>query len=137
MAMHRWIKEHKMLDKMQAAFEIIPDQAMKPSDQIMKSLRKHVETIELSKAAGRIQAVMMVPYPPRIPIIMGGEIFNEKAEPILDYLLTRQAFKEALPPDMREISTASSAKSLTAERSSPQCASKSKQKILQDAETMQ
>ena len=96
-AMHRWIKEHKMLDKMQAAFEIIPDQAMKPSDAYHEVVRKHVETIELSKAAGRIQAVMMVPYPPGIPIIMGGEIFNEKAEPILDYLLTRQAFEEAFP----------------------------------------
>ena len=40
---------------------------------------------------------MMVPYPPGIPIIMGGEIFNEKAEPILDYLLTRQAFEETFP----------------------------------------
>ena len=96
-AMHEWIGKHHLLDKMQKAFETIPDQAMKPADAYRKVVLGEVETVELAHAAGRIQAVMMVPYPPGIPVIMGGEIFNAKAEPILDYLLTRQQFEETFP----------------------------------------
>ncbi|MBQ9336835.1 MAG: hypothetical protein IJS14_06020 [Lentisphaeria bacterium] len=96
-AMHSWIRKHRLLDKMQAAFETIPDQAIKPADAYRKVVLGEVETVELSRAAGRIQAVMMVPYPPGIPVIMGGEVFNEKAAPILDYLLARQDFEAAFP----------------------------------------
>jgi lysine decarboxylase/arginine decarboxylase len=45
----------------------------------------------------RIPAVMLVPYPPGIPVIMGGEILNEKAKPIFDYLKARQAFENKFP----------------------------------------
>ncbi len=96
-AMHEWIAKHHLLDKMQQAFETIPDQAMKPAEAYRKVVLGEVETVELAQAAGRIQAVMIVPYPPGIPVIMGGEIFNAKAEPILDYLLTRQQFEETFP----------------------------------------
>ncbi|MBO4632502.1 MAG: hypothetical protein J5858_11320 [Lentisphaeria bacterium] len=96
-AMHSWIRKHRLLDKMQAAFETIPDQAMKPADAFRHVVLGNVETVELSRAMGRIQAVMMVPYPPGIPVIMGGEIFNDKAAPILEYLLARQNFEEAFP----------------------------------------
>ena len=82
---------------MQAAFEVIPDQKLKPADAYHEVVRRNVEFVFLDDMMNRIPAVMMVPYPPGIPIIMGGEIFNEKAEPILDYLLTRQAFEEAFP----------------------------------------
>jgi len=95
--MYEWIAKHHLLDKMQQAFETIPDQAMKPAEAYRKVVLGEVETVELAHAAGRIQAVMMVPYPPGIPVIMGGEIFNAKAEPILDYLLTRQQFEETFP----------------------------------------
>ena len=96
-AMHSWIRKHRLLDKMQAAFETIPDQAMKPAEAYRKVVLEEVETVELSRAAGRIQAVMMVPYPPGIPVIMGGEVFNDKAAPILEYLLARQDFEETFP----------------------------------------
>lgn len=96
-AMHEWIVKHRLLEKMHAAFETIPDQAVKPAEAYRQVVLGNVETVELSRAAGRIQAVMMVPYPPGIPVIMGGEIFNEKAAPILDYLLTRQKFEETFP----------------------------------------
>lgn len=96
-AMHRFIRDHKLLDKMQAAFEVIPDQAMKPADAYHEVVRKNVEYVFLDDMADRIPAVMLVPYPPGIPIVMGGEILNKKAFPILDYLKTRQAFEEKFP----------------------------------------
>lgn len=95
--MHRWIREHQLLDKMQDAFEVIPDQALKPADAYHEVVRRNVEYVRLDKMGGRIPAVMMVPYPPGIPIIMGGEILNDRARPIHDYLLARQAFENHFP----------------------------------------
>ena len=97
MKMHTYIRTHRLLDKMQQAFEVIPDQALKPADAYHEVVRKNVEFVELDRMMGRIPAVMMVPYPPGIPIIMGGEILNDKARPIYEYLQARQAFEAEFP----------------------------------------
>lgn len=94
---HRHFKEHKILDRMQEAFQIIPDQAMKPADAYHEVVRKNVEYVELDEMMGRTPAVMVVPYPPGIPIIMGGEVMNEKARPIFEYLKLRQDFENTYP----------------------------------------
>ena len=94
---HRYFKEHKILDRMQEAFQIIPDQAMKPADAYHEVVRKNVEYVELDEMMGRTPAVMVVPYPPGIPIIMGGEVMNEKARPIFEYLKLRQDFENTYP----------------------------------------
>ncbi len=96
-AIHNYYKEHKLLDKMQAAFQVIPDQAMKPSEAYHSVVRKNVEYVELINMKGRIPAVMVVPYPPGIPVIMGGEILNEKADAIYEYLEARQDFENIFP----------------------------------------
>ena len=94
---HQYFKEHQMLDKMQAAFQVIPDPAMKPADAYHCVVRKQVEYVELEAMEGRVPAVMMVPYPPGIPIMMGGESMNDKARPIFDYLTARQNFENLFP----------------------------------------
>lgn len=94
---HRYMREHKLLDKMQAAFQVIPDQAMKPSEAYHAVVRKNVEYVDLKDMRERIPAVMIVPYPPGIPIMMGGEIMNRKAAPIFDYLTARQDFENVFP----------------------------------------
>ena len=94
---HRYTREHRMLDRMQEAFQVIPDQAMKPADAYHEVVRKNVEFVDLDKMMDRIPAVMLVPYPPGIPIMMGGEMMNDKAKPIWDYLKLRQDFENAFP----------------------------------------
>ncbi|MFC2101977.1 Orn/Lys/Arg decarboxylase N-terminal domain-containing protein [Bacteroidota bacterium] len=94
---HRYTREHRMLDRMQEAFQVIPDQAMKPADAYHAVVKKNVEFVELDMMMGRIPAVMLVPYPPGIPIMMGGENMNDKAKPIWDYLKLRQDFENAFP----------------------------------------
>ena len=100
---HGYWKEHKILEMMQNAFQVIPDQAMKPSEAYHQVVRKNVEFVELDRMTGRIPAVMMVPYPPGIPIMMGGEMMNEKAGPIFDYLKLRQDFENTFPGYESEI----------------------------------
>lgn len=96
-SIHGYFKEHGLLDKMQAAFQVIPDQAMKPAEAYHEVVRKNVQYVELKEMKGRIPAVMMVPYPPGIPVMMGGEIMNDKAGPIFDYLTARQDFENVFP----------------------------------------
>ncbi|MES9995234.1 Orn/Lys/Arg decarboxylase N-terminal domain-containing protein [Desulfovibrio aminophilus] len=96
-AIHHHTREHNLLDKMQAAFQVIPDQAMKPADAYHAVVRKNVEYVELKDMRDRVPAVMTVPYPPGIPVMMGGEIMNKKAAPIFDYLMARQDFENTFP----------------------------------------
>jgi len=96
-AVHDHFRKHAILDRMQEAFEVIPDQVMRPSGAYHEVVRKNVEYVELEKMMGRVPAVMMVPYPPGIPIIMGGEVMNKKAKPIFDYLKLRQDFENDFP----------------------------------------
>lgn len=97
LAMHGYIKKHAMLDKMRQGFEIIPDQVMKPSEAYREVVRGNVEYVPLEDMTDRIPAVMLVPYPPGIPIIMGGEVMNRKAAPIFKYLKLRQDFENQFP----------------------------------------
>lgn len=94
---HRYYKEHKLLDSMQKAFEVIPDQMMRPADAYHKVVGREVEYVDLKDMMDRVPAVMIVPYPPGIPIIMGGEVLNAKAKPIFDYLEKRQDFENKFP----------------------------------------
>ena len=95
---HNYFKDHDLISKMQAAFENIPEQSMKPSDAYQCVVENKVERIEISKKImGKTIAVMLVPYPPGIPIMMGGEIINEKSKHILDYMNTRQHFENEIP----------------------------------------
>lgn len=94
---HHYTKEHKILELMQQAFTIIPEPAMKPADAYHQVVAKNVEYVELADMMGRIPAVMIVPYPPGIPIMMGGELLSEKASAIFNYLMLRQDFENAFP----------------------------------------
>ncbi len=94
---HQYYKKHKLLDSMQNAFQVIPDQVMRPADAYHKVVGKEVEYVELKNMMDRVPAVMIVPYPPGIPIIMGGEILNAKAKPIYEYLEKRQDFENKFP----------------------------------------
>lgn len=96
-AVHRYTREHRLLDRMQEAFQVIPDQAMKPADAYHAVVKKNVEFVELDNMMGRMPAVMIVPYPPGIPIMMGGETMNDKAAPIFDYLKLRQDIENEFP----------------------------------------
>ncbi len=100
---HKYFKNSKILDMMQAAFQVIPDQAMKPADAYHEVVKKNVEYVELDDMMGRTPAVMIVPYPPGIPIMMGGEAMNEKAQPIFEYLKLRQDFENEFPGYESEI----------------------------------
>ena len=100
---HEYIKSRNMLELLHGAFEALPEQAMNPTAAYRNVVAKNVEYVELKEIGGRVPAVMVVPYPPGIPVIMGGEIFNKRSKAICDYLKALEDFENRFPGYEREI----------------------------------
>ncbi|MBO5689712.1 MAG: hypothetical protein J6S73_07245 [Lentisphaeria bacterium] len=96
-AMHHYFMEHRLLQLMHRAFEVIPTPAMLPVEAAAHVVRGNVEMVDIARMHGRTAAVMLVPYPPGIPVMMGGETVTGDAAAIADYLLAREEFENAFP----------------------------------------
>ena len=96
-AMHTYLREHKMLASMHRAFETIPTPSMLPVEAAAHVVRGEVEMVDVRELYGRTAAVMLVPYPPGIPVMMGGETVSGDARAIADYLIAREEFENAFP----------------------------------------
>jgi len=68
--------------------------AMKPSDAFAKMAHDEIDRVEIDQLEGRITAVLLTPYPPGIPLLIPGEIFNKT---IVDYLKFARDFSQHLP----------------------------------------
>jgi len=68
--------------------------AMKPSDAFAKMAHDEIDRVEIDKLEGRVTAVLLTPYPPGIPLLIPGEIFNKT---IVDYLKFARDFSQTLP----------------------------------------
>ncbi|MFZ3018378.1 MAG: arginine/lysine/ornithine decarboxylase [Gallionella sp.] len=68
--------------------------AMKPSDAFAKMAHDEIDRVEIDQLEGRITAVLLTPYPPGIPLLIPGEIFNKT---IVDYLKFARDFSQRLP----------------------------------------
>lgn len=99
--MHEYLRSGRLLEKMVAASRIVPRPALTPAEAYRAIVRKEIEFVRLDALAPertpRTSAVMVVPYPPGIPILMGGEELGADSRPILDYLLARQDFEARFP----------------------------------------
>ena len=60
-------------------------------------MRGQVESVEIDDLMDRILAVMVVPYPPGIPLIMPGERITTATKSIQDYLLYARDFDRKFP----------------------------------------
>lgn len=78
-------------------YTTLPEMAMRPADAYEKLVRGQVESVEIDKLMGRILAVMVVPYPPGIPLIMPGERITKETKSIQDYLLYARDFDTKFP----------------------------------------
>ncbi|WBY02062.1 arginine/lysine/ornithine decarboxylase [Ramlibacter tataouinensis] len=68
--------------------------AMKPSDAFAHIAHRKTERVEIDELEGRITTSLVTPYPPGIPLLIPGEVFNKK---IVDYLKFSREFNEACP----------------------------------------
>ena len=68
--------------------------AMNPADAYACIARRQVERVEIDQLEGRITTSLITPYPPGIPLLIPGEVFNKK---IVDYLKFAREFARLLP----------------------------------------
>jgi len=83
-ALHAGYRDNDTAVAMNAMYTELPPPAMKPADAYDRLVHGDVEPVSIEALKGRITAVMLVPYPPGIPLIMPGERFSTAS--ILDYL---------------------------------------------------
>ncbi len=68
--------------------------AMKPSDAYAQIARRNTERVSVDALEGRITTSLLTPYPPGIPLLVPGEVFNKK---IVDYLKFAREFNAQCP----------------------------------------
>ncbi|WP_299018389.1 arginine/lysine/ornithine decarboxylase [uncultured Tepidimonas sp.] len=68
--------------------------AMKPSDAYAQIARRNTERVTIDELEGRITTALITPYPPGIPLLIPGEVFNRR---IVDYLKFSREFNERCP----------------------------------------
>ena len=78
------------------------DPVLTPAQTYQKLLRHETEKIRFSSMAGRIAAVMLVPYPPGIPMSMPGERLGSEDSPVIRLILAMEEFGKRFPGFERE-----------------------------------
>jgi arginine decarboxylase len=78
-------------------YTTLPEMAMRPAEAYERLVRGRVESVEIDNLADRILAVMVVPYPPGIPVIMPGERLTRATKSIQEYLLYARDFDQKFP----------------------------------------
>ena len=101
--MHEHLGKEKMAQIVQDVYDVLPDQEMTPAEAYDQLVKGKVEYVKLRDLNGRIPAVMVVPYPPGIPVIMPGERFGAPATKILGYLPLLEDFDNKYPGFENEV----------------------------------
>jgi arginine decarboxylase len=101
--MHRVMLELDLAGLVNAACDEDFDPILTPAQTYQKLLRQETEKIRFSEMAGRIAAVMLVPYPPGIPMSMPGERLGGPESPVIKLILAMEEFGKRFPGFEREV----------------------------------
>ncbi len=78
------------------------DPVLTPAQAYQKLVRGETEKLPFADMAGRIAAVMLVPYPPGIPMSMPGERLGDANSPVMKLILAMEQFGRSFPGFERE-----------------------------------
>lgn len=95
--LHACYRDNATAKALKRMYTTLPEVAMKPADAYNQLVRSEVEAVPIEQLEGRIAAVMLVPYPPGIPLIMPGERFTPATRSIIDYLKFARTFDSRFP----------------------------------------
>ena len=96
-ALHTCYQQNATAKALKRMYTALPEIALKPADAYDLLVRGDVEAVPIEQLEGRIAAVMLVPYPPGIPLIMPGERFSPRIRAIIDYLAFVRTFDQRFP----------------------------------------
>ena len=74
--------------------------AMKPSDAFSHIANRTTQRVPIDDLEGRITTSLVTPYPPGIPLLIPGEVFNNK---IVEYLQFNREFSRECPGLVQEV----------------------------------
>lgn len=100
--MHAVMIELNLAGLVNAACDEDFDPILTPAQTYQKLVRGETERIPFEQMAGRIAAVMLVPYPPGIPMSMPGERLGDKSSPVYKLIIAMQQFGRRFPGFERE-----------------------------------
>src|SRR5436190_8139412 len=95
--MHHVYRDDNVPKAQRDMYTTLPEMAMRPADAYECLVRGDVESVDIDELGGRTLAVMLVPYPPGIPLIMPGERITAATQSIQDYLLYAREFDQRFP----------------------------------------
>jgi arginine decarboxylase len=101
--MHAAMIELRLVNLVEEACEVDPEQVLTPSETYQKMLRNGTEKVKFSEMANRIAGVMLVPYPPGIPLSMPGERLGAIDSPVMRLILAFEEFGKRFPGFEREV----------------------------------
>jgi arginine decarboxylase len=101
--MHKVMIELDLAGLVNAACDEDFDPVLTPSQTYQKLVRGETERIRFKEMAGRIAAVMLVPYPPGIPMSMPGERLGGPDSPVIKLILAMEQFGKRFPGFEREV----------------------------------
>src|ERR1700760_1286999 len=101
--MHAAVVQLDLTNLLHQACDVDPEPVLTPAETYQKLVRNGTEKIRLSEMAGRIAGVMLVPYPPGIPVRMPGERMGGPDSPIIPLLLALEKFGKQFPGFEREV----------------------------------
>ncbi len=84
---HQLICKHQLPNLMFNAFEVLPKMVMTPNNAFQLELNGKIEDCYLENMIGKVNANMILPYPPGVPLVMPGEMITEESRSILDFLM--------------------------------------------------
>ncbi|OEC34171.1 arginine decarboxylase [Pseudomonas cuatrocienegasensis] len=96
-ALHDCYRANATAKALKRMYTVLPEVALRPADAYNHLVRGEVEAVPIDALEGRIAAVMLVPYPPGIPLIMPGERFTAATRSIIDYLQFARTFSDSFP----------------------------------------
>jgi ornithine decarboxylase len=92
--MHDFYRERRVKDLQRACFRAssFPQLAMTPKEAYEALVGNDVDYVSLDEVKGRVSATLALIYPPGIGVVVPGERWDERAQPMLDYF---RAFEES------------------------------------------
>ena len=94
---HKLIVEHDLPNMMFHAFETLPKMVMTPFEAFQRKLNGEVEEVRIQDMQDKVNANMILPYPPGVPLVMPGEMLTADNRAVLDFMLMLCEIGEHFP----------------------------------------
>jgi arginine decarboxylase len=101
--MHAAMGELNLTGLLHQACDVDPEPVLTPAQTYQKLIRNGTEKVRISEMARRLAGVMLVPYPPGIPVRMPGERLGDIDSPTIRLLLALEKFGKQFPGFEREV----------------------------------